>query len=59
MNVQHVTGISKAFEIGKDIWLLIIFNMGISLGWTEVIPINRSRRSTLLSNEKKWDDKII
>jgi hypothetical protein len=53
MNVQHVIGISKALEIGKDIWLLIIFNMGISLGWTEVLPINRSRRFTLLSNEKK------
>jgi hypothetical protein len=53
MNVQHVTGISKVLEIGKDIWLLIIFNMGISLGWTEVLPINQSRRSTLLSNEKR------
>jgi hypothetical protein len=53
MNVLHVTDISKALEIGKDIWLLIIFNMGISLGWTEVLPINRSRRFTLLSNEKK------
>jgi hypothetical protein len=53
MNVQHVTGISKVLEIGKDIWSLIIFRMGISLGWTEVLPINRSRRFTLLSNEKR------
>jgi hypothetical protein len=52
MNVQRVTGISKVLEIGKDIWLPIIFNMGISLGWREVLPINRSRRFTLLSNEK-------
>jgi hypothetical protein len=40
-------------EIGKDIWSLIIFSMGISLGWTEVLPINRSRRFILLSNEKR------
>ena len=55
MNVQHVTGISKVLEIGKDIWLPIIFNMGISLGWTEALPINRRRRSILLSNEKRMD----
>ena len=55
MNVQHVTGISKVLEIGKDIWLLIIFSTGISLGWTEALPINRRRRSTFLSNEKRMD----
>jgi hypothetical protein len=53
MNVKHVTGISKVLEIGKNIWLLIIFNMGISLGWTEVLSINRRKRSILLSNEKR------